>query len=231
MLTEFRSWRTMVRTAAGVGLAVLTACASPPTRFYTLGTASEATIVNRTTSADYLVDMRPVKVPAAVAKSQLVVQVNAAQVKVLEDDRWASPLADEIRDALLADLIRQVGAPDWRTAAQTGEIPVYQVAVDVQRFESWPGSHTLVDAIWSVIALNGQEALTCHSTVSQPVSSGYDAIVDGHRRALSNIAAQIAKGVRELSVRSTAHPIRLTGSPGRTGKMTLTCPALRGDQN
>ncbi|MGT2477265.1 PqiC family protein [Paraburkholderia terrae] len=220
----------MARAVAGVGLAVLTACASPPTRFYTLGADSESTTTTRTTSPAFLIDIRPVKVPAAVAKSQLVVQIEAARVKVLEDDRWASPLADEIRSALLADLTRQAGAPGGRAAVQRGDVPVYQVSVDVQRFESWPGSHALIDAVWSVRALNRAETLTCHSMVSQPVSAGYDALVDGHRRALRNIAAQIGEGVREFSVTSSAHAIRLTVTPDSTGKTSLTCPTLGGER-
>lgn len=225
MLTGFRSWRTIVRALTGIVLAVLSACASHPTHFYTFDTVTESTMASHTTSPAYLVDLRSVKVPAAVAKSQLVVQVNAAQVKVLEDDRWASPLPDEIRKALLADVTSQADAPDGHGAGQAGGVPVYQLSVDVQRFESWPGSHSLIDAVWSVRASNRPETLTCHSVVRQPVSAGYDALVEGHRRALRNIAAQIGEGVREFSAKSRAIPIRFTGSPDRTGNAALSCPA------
>ncbi|MFL9965182.1 PqiC family protein [Paraburkholderia sediminicola] len=223
-LIQTRSCRTMVRMVTGIGLAVLTACASSPARFYTLGTDSESTIANRTASPAFLIDMRPVKVPAAVARSQLIVQVNAAQVKVLEDDRWASPLPDEIRNALLAALTQQAGAPDVREAA----LPVYQVSVDIQRFESWPGSHALIDAVWSVRTSDAQETLTCHSVATQAVSSGYDAIVDGHRQAIRRIAAQITQGVREFSATSTVRPIRLASTPVTTRKATLSCQSLAG---
>jgi hypothetical protein len=228
MLTELRSWRTMVRTVTGIGLVVLTACASPPTRFYTLDTASGSTVANRTTSPAFLIDIRSVKVPAALARSQFVVQVNATQVKVLEDDRWASPLADEIRHALLADVTRQAGAPAGHEASHAENVPVYQVYVDVQRFESWPGSHVLIDVVWNVRALNGPQTLTCHSTVSQPVSAGYEAIVDGHRHAIRRVAAQIAEGVRVFSVTSAVHPVRLAVTPDGTRKATLSCPVLAG---
>jgi uncharacterized lipoprotein YmbA len=214
----------MVRMVSGIGLAVLTACASAPARFYTLGTDSESTMVTRTASPAFLIDMRPVRVPAAVARSQLVVQVNAAQVQVLEDDRWASPLPDEIRTALLAALIQHAGELDAREAA----LPVYQVSVEVQRFESWPGSHALVDAVWSVRTSGNPETLTCHSVVSQPVPAGYDALVDGQRQAIRKIAAQIAEGVREFSATSTVRPIRLASTPGTTRKATLSCPSLAG---
>jgi uncharacterized lipoprotein YmbA len=152
-----------------------------------------------------LIDMRPVKVPAAVARSQLVVQVKATQVNVLEDDRWASPLADEIRNAMLAAVTRQSGALDGHGMIRADNGAVYEVSVDVRRFESWPGSHVLIDAVWTVRPSNSQGTMTCHSIVSGSVSAGYDAIVDGHRQALQRIATQIAQGIRELVKTATAH--------------------------
>lgn len=222
MLNQSRSWRTMVQMVTGLSLAVLTACASPPTRFYTLGTEGESAVASRTASPAFVIDLSPVKVPAAVARSQLVVQVNATQVKVLEDERWASPLGDEIRNALLAAVTRDAGAPD----VSTGDIPVYHVAVDVQRFESWPGSLALIDLVWSVRTSNDQETLTCHSVVGQPVSAGYDAIVDGHRQAIERIAAQIVEGIRQLSLTPAVHPVRLAGMSGTSRKAQLSCPSL-----
>jgi uncharacterized lipoprotein YmbA len=114
-------------------------------------------------------------VPAAMVRSQLVVQVNAIQVNVLEDDRWASPLADEIRNAMLAAVSRQSGAVDVHEMARADNVAVYNVSVDVRRFESWPGSHVLIDVVWTVRPSNSQETMTCHSVVSRSVSAGYDA--------------------------------------------------------
>ena len=153
-----------------------------------------------------------------------MVQVNAAQVEVREDDRWASSLPDEIRYALIAGLSHQAGAADAKTVARNGDVPVYQVAVDVQRFESWPGSHTLIDVVWDVRTLADGETLTCHSVVSEPVPDGYQAVVDGHRRAISVVAAQIAKVVRALAASGTDSPLRPAGASGKAGKRMLSCP-------
>lgn len=220
---------TMVRTLVSVvGLALLTACATPAMRFYTLGTDAEPTIARNTTMPALQIDVRPVKVPAAVARSQLVVQVNPAQVQVLEDDRWSSALPDEIRYALAARLSQQAGTSAASAVGRGEEVPVYQVGVDVQRFESWPGSHVLVDAVWSVSRSADQETLTCHSTVSELVSGGYQAIVDGHRRAIDAIAAQMAKVVRDFAATAADRPPSPAGAPSRTGMTTLSCPLFSG---
>jgi len=229
IVRQSRSSRTMVRTLVTVvGLVLLMACATPETRFYTLGAEAQPAVAKNVTSPALRVDVRPVKVPAAVARSQLVVQVNPAQVQVLEDDRWSSALPDEIRYALASRVSQQAGAFAASAVGRGEAVPVYQVGVDVQRFESWPGSHVLVDAVWSVSRSAGEETLTCHTTVSEPVSGGYQAIVDGHRRAINAIAAQIAEVVRAFAATAADRPSSPAGASGRTGMTTLSCPPLSG---
>jgi uncharacterized protein len=225
MAMQSRSSRTTVRTLVTVvALALLTACATPATRFYTLGTDAEPTIAKNTTSPALRIDVRPVKVPAAVARSQLVVQVNPAQVQVLEDDRWSSALPDEIRYALAARVSQQAGAYAPSAVVRGGEVPVYQVGVDVQRFESWPGSHVLIDVVWNVRRSAGLATLSCHSIVSEPVSGGYQAIVDGHRHAINAIAAQIAEVVHDFAASAADRPFSPAGASSRTGMTTPSCP-------
>ncbi|WP_371880001.1 membrane integrity-associated transporter subunit PqiC [Caballeronia sp. S22] len=223
MLRQPCSWRMIIRTVTVIGLAIVTACASAPTRFYTLGTDAQPRITSSTASPSFRIEVRPVKVPTAVARSQLVVQINAAQVQVLEDDRWASSLPDEIRDALIARVNQQAGAPGAGTVAHGEDVPVYQIAVDVQRFESWPGSHVLIDVVWTVRTSADVETLTCHSAVREPVSDGYQALVGGHRRAIGVVAAQIAKVVRASAASATDSPLRFTGAAGKAAK-GISCP-------
>ncbi|MCX5540470.1 PqiC family protein [Paraburkholderia sp. CNPSo 3076] len=218
------SWRAMARTVSIIGLSVLTACASPATRFYTLGTDAQPTMASSKAGSSSRIDIRPVQVPPSVARSQLVVQVNATQVKVLEDDRWASSLPDEIRYALIAGVSQEADGPGAKAVMRNEDDPVYQVAVDVQRFESWPSSHVLVDVVWTVGASPGAETLTCHSVVSEPVPDGYQAIVLGHRHAISAVAGQIAEVVRGLATRPVDRPLRTAGAWRGTGKTTLSCP-------
>ncbi|WP_241020502.1 PqiC family protein, partial [Burkholderia sp. Ac-20345] len=125
--------------AAAVAALALAACSSPPARFYTLSPADAAAPL-RTAPANpaFLIEVPSVGVPEQVAKNQLVVQKNAAQVDVLEQERWASPPADEIRRALSEDLAAQLGTIDVANSATPPGVPVYRISVNVQRFESWP---------------------------------------------------------------------------------------------
>ncbi|WP_175781190.1 PqiC family protein [Burkholderia cenocepacia] len=210
--------------AALLAALALAACSSPPARFYTLSPA-DAAVPLRTAPANpaFLIEVPSVGVPEQVAKSQLVVQKNAAQVDVLEQERWASPPADEIRRALSDDLAAQLGTIDVANSAYPAGVPVYRISVNVQRFESWPGKRAAVDAVWSVRSLATQAVMTCRTSVAEPVADGYDALVAGHRRALDVIATQAAAGVRAMAARRGA-PAPAAG--GKTAAAPVVpCPA------
>ncbi|HKT96313.1 MAG TPA: PqiC family protein [Paraburkholderia sp.] len=201
-MTSLRLPATLAALALAAALA---GCASPGSRFYTLSptdTANDAAhspVAATTGNPALLIALAPVDVPPQVAKAQFVVQNDATQVKVLEQERWASLPGDEIRRALSGDLTQQLGTIDVYGSPHPEGVPVYRVSVKVQRFESWPGSHALIDAVWSVRSLDSQTVMTCRSVLNEPVGDGYDALVVGHRRAVAALSQAIASGVRTLA--------------------------------
>ncbi|RZF30894.1 membrane integrity-associated transporter subunit PqiC [Paraburkholderia sp. UYCP14C] len=201
-------------TALAAALAVA-ACSSPSSRFYTLGGADSAgaaangsapAVARTGTAPAWLIEVAPVNVPPQVARNQLVVQSGPTQVQLLEQERWASLPGDEIRRALSTNLTQQLGTIDAFGTAHPDDVAVYRIAMNVQRFESWPGSHALIDAVWSVRAVRSNAVMTCRSVVSETVGGGYDALVDGHRRALEEVSTQVAMGVRAMAAAAAATP-------------------------
>ena len=212
-----------------LGLAALAGCSSPPSSFYTLGSNDAPSTAHGAAAPALLIELAPVAVPPQIARTAFVVQTSANRVDVLEQTRWASLPADEIRHALSQDLTQRLGTLDVSGSPHPDSVPVYRVSISVQRFESWPGSHTLIDAVWSVRALHSQTALTCRSVVSQPVASGNDALVAGHRLALDRVAAKIAAGIEALGAAPEVHVAsRASGESTGHGVRRLTnmpCPA------
>ncbi|WP_118183490.1 PqiC family protein [Paraburkholderia phosphatilytica] len=230
MMSVPRVTSRLAACAAFAALGLLAACASPASHFYTLSAdsapAAQAASAARTaTHPSLLIEVPPIDVPAQVAKYQFVVQTAPTQVDVLEQQRWASLPSDEIRRALSADLTQQLDTIDVYGTAYPQGMPVYRVSVNVQRFESWPGSHALIDAVWSVRAVKTDTVMTCRSTISEPVQSGYDALVDGHRRAVAQISTEIAAAVRELA--SAPQPMAPMGSSSSPGKSRSAAPVAR----
>ncbi|WP_321789381.1 PqiC family protein [Paraburkholderia sp. J94] len=198
-----RPLRRVAALATVAALSALAGCASPVSHFYTLSPTDDAarTQPAAATSGNpaWLIELAPVDVPPQVAKAQFVVQTDATQVRVLEQERWASMPGDEIRRALSGDLTQQLNTIDVYGSPHPDGVPVYRVSVNVQRFESWPGSHALIDAVWSVRSLDSQTVMTCRSVLNEPVGDGYDALVVGHRRAVASLSQAISSGVRALA--------------------------------
>jgi uncharacterized protein len=228
-----RAQRALTRAAAclGVcaGLMALAACSSPPSHFYTLGDSGAVVTARSASAPALLIEVPPVDVPSQVAKNQLVVQTGPTQVQILEQERWASQPGDEIRRALSGDLTQQLGTIDVYGTAYPEGTPVYRVSVNVQRFESWPGSHALIDAVWSVRAVGSQTIMTCRSIANQPVTGSYDALVDGHRQAVQQISMQIAAGIKAMAAAPQVHTAaapgkKASGMPARVTPASLPCP-------
>jgi hypothetical protein len=71
--------------------------------------------------------------------------------------------------------------------------------------------------------------MTCRSVVSETVGGGYDALVDGHRRALAEVSTQIAAAVRAMAATAVAPPAT-TGKTSRSARSAAAavvppCPA------
>ncbi|CAH2772681.1 MAG: ortholog of Bordetella pertussis (BX470248) BP2750 [uncultured Caballeronia sp.] len=197
----------------------LAACSSSPTsRFYTL--SGSETTTRTAAPASFYLEVSSVDMPPQVAKNQMVVQDGSAQVRVLEDERWASLPADEVRRALSADLSQRLGAIDVYGTSHPEGVSVYRVKVNMQRFESSPDRRALIDAVWSVRGVNNQAVLTCRTVAEQPVDAGYDALVAGHRRAVDQLASEISAGVRTVS----SVPVSVAASASKAGKVSATVP-------
>ena len=185
----------------------LSACSSAPTHFYTLMPPVQPATAAAAPAA-FAIAVEPVGVPAEVDQAQWLVRTGPGEVAVLDNERWAAPLGDELRAALADELTRQLGARDVYKAANPAGVPVYRVQVEVRRFESVAGGYALIEADWNVARREAApgSALVCHSRVSQPVAAGYAALAVGHQRALAAIGARITLAVRSVATGGMACP-------------------------
>lgn len=192
--------------ACGAGLAMV-GCASTPLHYYTLVAPADgaATPMAVAASAPYTFELLPVGIPAQVDQPQLVVRQGGQGVALLDGQRWIAPLGDEIRNALSANLSRQLQTQDVSELPGNGK-PVLRIKLDVRRFESQPGSFALIDAAWSLRLVNAPAAVpavACTVRISETVGAGYDALVQGHQRAIAELAAQLATAARTYEAGQT----------------------------
>jgi len=195
-----------LRASAALGFLMLGGCVSTvPTHYHTLlGAAAETT--TSSAPASFLIDVQPVGIPAQVDRPQLVVR-DGGGMTPLEQERWIAPLADEARTALSTDLSRELAATDVAGQPRPEGAKVVTIKVDLRRFDSTPGAYAAIDAVWSLSTNDpNAKALVCDSAARETVSTGYDELVQGHRRALTAIASRIASAARAYAAGKGACP-------------------------
>ena len=197
-------------SAVGLCAALLAACASsgPSVHLHTLMPAElpARTAAAAAASTPLLLDLR---LPPQVEQPQLLVRVPDGSLMSLEQERWASPLRDELRLALFEELGATFGIVEARNAA--GVAPP-RVAIDIRRFDSVAGSEARVEGAWSVAAsasgTPGNAApQRCDWLYRQPAGGAVGALPEAHRRIVVRLADGIGAAVVALG----------KGSP-------ITCP-------
>ncbi|MFI4978862.1 MAG: membrane integrity-associated transporter subunit PqiC [Nevskiales bacterium] len=180
--------------AAASALA-LGACGTTPTRFYTLVPPPAAQVP---VTARFQIEVQPVDLPPQVASQQMVVRTGTGELVPVDTRRWQAPLGDEMREALSTELSHRLGAHDVyglaNAIAPKGQgVETWRITVKVQRFESALGAYARVDALWTLRrAGDNTIAAACGSSVTETVQPGYEALVEGHQRAVADLADRIA---------------------------------------
>ena len=180
---------------------VLCACSSVPTHYYTLLPPAEQRTAPA--AAAFAIHIDPIVVPAEVDQEAWLVRTGASEVTILDNERWAAPLGNELHAAFVEALTRELGARE--VDAESSTKPKYTVRISVRRFESVPAQYALIDADWTVRS-GGAVALACNGRVSSNVSAGYAALALGHQQAVQAIAGQIATAARSLASHAPACP-------------------------
>jgi len=192
--------RTVCRVLRLATIALLlVSCSSAPMHFYTLrqGSAENAPAVP--VASAFVIDVRPVTVPAQVDQQELLVRESGQRVAILDNERWAAPLAAELREALAADLTDLLGTRDVHGLQQPPGTPLYRIDVEIRQFDSWPGRYAAIEADWNIRGTGEQPLATCTSHASESVGAGYEALVQGHQRSLTRVAGDIAAALRSIS--------------------------------
>jgi hypothetical protein len=166
-------------------------CTSAPVHYYTLAPPPNKTLpAPETTLA---IDVRVVHTPPQLNRAELMVRTGPTEVTLLENERWASPVNDEIKDALRLELQRRLGR-------MTGLRPVFTkltLDIDVRQLEAEFGRYALIEASWSAALSasgprsNGARVTTCTFQADEKIHTGYAEMVEGYQREIAALADAI----------------------------------------
>ena len=160
-------------------LALLAACRSDPIQFHTLTPAQPN--VNSRTNADIRIES--LSVPPQVDRPQIVVRQGNTGMAILETDWWGASLADELRSALVDQMVN--GNPQRKMS----------VRLDIQRFDSIPGQYGLIDVKWRLREMGQSEnsMVTCRSSLQTPSGPTIDDLVAAQQNNIKRLAALISQ--------------------------------------
>ncbi len=180
-----------------IGLALLTACASPPSHYYTLNPTQQASAgpVSSTSVA-----VGPVSVPEAVNRPEIMVRIGPNQLALDEFNRWAAPLEGDIQRVVIENLSQLLGTPRvFRYPQGPITSPDFRVEIEVLRFESAPGDAALLDVFWTVRGKSEKDLRTGRTTSRESVTDkSYDALAAAHSRALGQLSSDLSEAILEI---------------------------------
>ena len=166
-------------------------CTSAPVRYYTLTPPPDQTLPGSQTTL--AIDVRVVHTPPQLNRSELMVRTGPSEVTLLENERWASPVKDEIKDALRLQLQRRLGSAAGLRPAFTK----LTLDIDVQHLETELGRYALLEVNWSATLSatgppsNGTQVATCTFRADEKIHTGYAGIVEGYQREIAALADAI----------------------------------------
>jgi uncharacterized lipoprotein YmbA len=114
-------------------------------------------------------------------------------VLALEQERWAAPLADQIREALNQRLAAALSAPGPAWSLQSR----WRIVVDVTRFDSQWGQRADLDAGWSIESA-GMPTLRCQSRFESPAGASFAALLAAHRHNVDRLGDALAAALQRL---------------------------------
>ena len=166
-------------------------CTSAPVRYYTLTPPPDKTLpASETTLA---IDVRVVHTPPQLNRSELMVRSGPSEVTILENERWASPVKDEIKDALRLELQRRLGSMTELRPA----LAKLTLDIDVHHLEAEFGQYVLLEASWAA-TLSGTgppstdaRATSCTFRAEEKIHTGYTGIVEGYQQEIAALADAI----------------------------------------
>lgn len=166
--------------------------------------------------------LESISLPTSVDQPQWLVRLPDDSLASLESERWASPLRDELRQALLVQWVNRFGLVDARDD-RAFSATAWRVRIDVLRFESIAGREARIEGTWTLTApapapktmpttsptIAAKPAtlpisVHCNWRFAQPVASGMAAMAEAHRVNTMHLANAVGEMLTQLQRGETA---------------------------
>ena len=179
---------------------VLGGCStSPETRYYTLAASpSTSASLHQAANAPLWIEVGQVAVPERLNRPQIVLgNRQDGELTRLEFARWASPLPDELRDALAQQLQEKLDAIDLyrRGQADTAGKSLYRISIEVLSLEAAPDRATDAEIRWLIRRFPDDKLSTGRTRASLPATGKVEGLVTAYRQIVATTSDEIAGAI------------------------------------
>lgn len=138
----------------------------------------------------------PIAIPPVVDRPQLVVRASKHELSVLENHRWAQPLALDLTHALVEELRRSPGGAQFAEldALRPRTTPLI-LEVTIHELIAGPGPSASLQASWVLRDRQKTCAISGRFDTELPVQSGYSAIPSAYALLMSRLAEAITEKI------------------------------------
>ena len=187
---------TALRRAALLCSFALGGCVSQPDHFYALNTVPDGA---RVAGAPTIQVRLQVTIPSLMDRNEMVLYTSRNGIVILDHERWAAPLADQVFQTLARDIEGRrsdvfVGDRGFDRAAA----PPVTLKVDIVRMSAERGGRANIEAHWRIVDSSaGVDEVGSGAFEAAITGDGYAAVAQAYSQTLSDLAERLAKEVRQ----------------------------------
>jgi uncharacterized lipoprotein YmbA len=173
--------------------ALLMSCAGSPDHFYTLSTLPEAARGAAVPLTTHVI--LNVTVPALVDRREMVLNASKDRVVILEHERWAGPLGDQVSQTLARDIEARRGdvLVGDKSFDQAGAATI-KINVDLVRLSAQKEGRAILEAHWRIVAAAAKADEIGADVLSAPVEGAdYAAVARAFSVCLSSLAERLVE--------------------------------------
>ncbi len=175
-------------------LLLITACigVSQSAKFYNLQTVKSGEFIN--TKIKSSIGVAEISLAEYLDKPQIVTtKPNLIELDVSEFNRWSESLSTMIQRIMAEDLAYYLPNAVIKPQISAREEFKYTIQIELNKFDGQWNKSASLEAWWSIVNYSGDVVKQQKTTLSAPLTTGYDNLVKVQSQLLSELAEIIAK--------------------------------------
>ncbi|NOT11904.1 MAG: membrane integrity-associated transporter subunit PqiC [Methylococcaceae bacterium] len=181
---------------------LLTACVSaPPTHFYVLEAKSLSGAVAAHDTKISVIGIGPLSIPTLLDRKQIITRSGQNTVQIAEFHQWAAPLHDSMIEVITQNVTSLQSRHVIRSYPWSAYGAVnYRVIIDIDRFDTKPGSAVVLQARWAIMnEIDHVVLANHHSSIEHALKdTTFSATVKALSGVLYEFSQQISQALDDL---------------------------------